>query len=138
MLVWYDKWTYGAKPRGAPVTRQERGRGMTQRVLPWSMPIVAAVMVLCCCVDRRDEWFHATVVIRNDKRVALQAVARSIVIEAATGSTATAFRSAMRQATFGEVMNTAAAVVAMLQIIRVFPFPQRHFLRGRMVGAITA
>jgi len=108
---------------------------MPQIVLPLSMPIIAAVILLYC-VDRRNEWFHAMVFIRNNERVPLQVVVRSIVIEATTQSTVTASRSAIRQATFGEGMKTAAVMLAMLQIMCVLPFLQRHFLKGRIAGAI--
>ena len=44
---------------------------MPQIVLPLSMPIIAAVILLCC-VDRRNDWFHAMVFIRNNERVPSQ------------------------------------------------------------------
>jgi putative aldouronate transport system permease protein len=105
---------------------------MPQIVPPLSMPIIAAAILLYC---GRNEWFHAMVSVRNSRRAPLQVVVRSIVIEATTESTVTASRSAVRQATFGEGMKAAAAMVAMLQIMCVFPFLQRHFLKGGVIRA---
>ncbi len=67
---------------------------------------------------------------RNSKRVPWQVVVCSIVIEATTESTVTASRPAIRQAAFGEGMQMAAVLVAIRQILCVFPFLQRRFLKG--------
>jgi putative aldouronate transport system permease protein len=110
-------------------------RILAQIVLPLSMPIMATV-TLFYIVDRWNEWFHAMVFIRNNMVVPLQLVLRSIVIEATAESTVTASQSAIRQATFGEGMKMSAVIAAVLPIMCVFPFLQKHFVKGILIGAI--
>lgn len=109
-------------------------------ILPLSAPIIATV-TLFYAVDRWNEWFNAMVFIRNTEMTPLQLVLRSIVIEAqmvdssAMGGSMAASESMSR---FAQGMKMAAVFVTMAPIMVVYPFLQKYFVKGVLVGAIKA
>lgn len=109
-------------------------------ILPLSAPIIATV-TLFYAVDRWNEWFNAMVFIRNTEMTPLQLVLRSIVIEAqmvdssALGGSMAASESMTR---FAQGMKMAAVFVTMAPIMVVYPFLQKYFVKGVLVGAIKA
>lgn len=112
-------------------------RILLQIVLPLSMPIIATV-ILFYAVDRWNEWFNAMIFIRNSSMTPLQLVLRSMVIEASADRTAVASQSAIAQTTYSEGMKMSAVIVTMLPIMCVFPFLQKYFVKGIMIGAVKA
>ena len=109
-------------------------------ILPLSAPIIATV-TLFYAVDRWNEWFNAMVFIRNTEMTPLQLVLRSIVIDAqmidssALGGSSAATDSMVR---FAQGMKMAAVFVTMAPIMVVYPFLQKYFVKGVLVGAIKA
>jgi putative aldouronate transport system permease protein len=107
-------------------------------VLPLSMPIIATIM-LFYSVDRWNEWFNPLIFLRKNDIVPLQLVLRNIVIDsqvlqalAAGGTVST------DEMTFSMGLKMGAVMVTMLPVMCVFPFLQRHFVKGIMIGAIKA
>ena len=109
-------------------------------ILPLSAPILATI-TLFYAVDRWNEWFNAMVFIRDMNMTPLQLVLRSIVIDAqmidssALGGSSAASDSVVR---FAQGMKMAAVVVTMAPIMVVYPFLQKYFVKGVLVGAIKA
>ncbi|GHU07540.1 putative ABC transporter permease protein YtcP [Spirochaetia bacterium] len=105
-------------------------------VIPLSLPIMAT-LTLFLTVDKWNEWFNAMIFIRRNNMQPLQNVLRSIIVDA---QTATEISSSMeisdRPNTQGVKM--AAVIVTMLPIMCIYPFLQKHFAKGIMVGAIKA
>lgn len=112
-------------------------RILLQLVLPLSMPIIATI-ILFYSVDRWNEWFHAMMFIRKSNMVPLQLVLRNMVLEASAERTVMASQSALQQSTFSTGIKMGAVIVTMLPIMCVFPFLQRYFVKGIMIGAIKA
>lgn len=105
-------------------------------VLPISMPIIAT-MTLFYSVDRWNEWFNAMIFIRKNNLVALQLALRSIVIDSQISQQLNVSNVQTDQR-FSDGMKMAAVIVTMLPIMCVFPFLQRYFVKGMLVGAIKA
>lgn len=109
-------------------------------VLPLSAPILATI-TLFYAVDRWNEWFNAMVFIRKMNMTPLQLVLRAIVIDsqmvdsAALSGSSAASDSIKR---FAQGMKMAAVVVTMAPIMLVYPFLQKYFVKGVLVGAIKA
>ncbi len=109
-------------------------------ILPISAPILATV-TLFYAVDRWNEWFNAMIFIRDTQMTPLQLVLRSIVIDAqmidssVLGSSSAASDSMVR---FAQGMKMAAVFVTMAPIMVVYPFLQKYFVKGVLVGAIKA
>ena len=102
-------------------------------ILPLSMPIIAT-MTLFYAVDRWNEWFNAMIFIRRGDLIPLQLALRSIVIDSQMSEQMNVSNVQMEK--FSEGMKMAAVIVAMLPIMCVFPFFQKYFAKGMLVGAI--
>jgi len=107
-------------------------------VLPLSKPIIAT-MLLFYAVDRWNEWFLPMIFIRRTDLTVLQVVLRSIVMDAQMARQMQAQAGALVIVDFfADGMRMAAVLVTMLPIMLVFPFLQKHFAKGVLVGAIKA
>lgn len=104
-------------------------------VLPLSKPIMAT-MLLFFTVDRWNEWFNAMVFLRDNSLWPLQVVLRSIVNQPLMDFTVTT--SALRDTVFSDGIKMAAVVVTMLPVMLVYPFVQKHFMKGIMLGGVKA
>ena len=103
-------------------------------IIPLSMPIMAT-LTLFYTVDKWNEWFNPMVFIRRGNIQPLQLVLRSIVYDMAATSVGLENPEDM---VFTNGMKMAAVFVTMLPVMCVFPFLQKHFAKGIMVGAIKA
>ncbi len=104
-------------------------------VLPLSKPIVAT-MFLFFTVDRWNEWFNAMVFLRDNGKWPLQMVLRSIVNQPLLDFSVTT--SALKDSVFSDGIKMAAVVVTMLPVMLVYPFVQKHFMKGIMLGGVKA
>lgn len=105
-------------------------------VLPLSLPVLAA-MTLFYTVDKWNEWFNAMVFIRKGSIQPLQVILRSIVMDSASQGQLTT-NVAMIDRAFTSGIKMAAVMVTMLPIMCFYPFLQKHFAKGILVGAIKA
>ena len=107
-------------------------------ILPLSMPIIATI-TLFYTVDRWNEWYNAMIFIKSPNMQPLQLVLRSIVLESQMMDKISATGTAViDKERFVSGMKMAAVVVTMLPVMCVFPFLQKYFVKGVMVGAIKA
>ncbi|TDF91876.1 carbohydrate ABC transporter permease [Paenibacillus piri] len=105
-------------------------------ILPLSMPIIATI-ILFYAVDRWNEWFNAMIFIRKGSLVVLQLALRSIVIDSQISQQMN-ISNVQTDVKFSEGMKMAAIIVTMIPIMCVFPFLQKHFVKGMLIGAIKA
>jgi putative aldouronate transport system permease protein len=114
-------------------------RIMFQIVLPLSMPIIATI-ILFYCVDKWNEYYNAMIFIRNSNITPLQLILRSIVIDSSAirDSSNAAQLSTSVRVEFAEGMKMACVMVVMLPVMCVFPFLQKYFVKGIMIGAIKS
>jgi putative aldouronate transport system permease protein len=95
-----------------------------------------ATLVLFYTVDKWNEWFNPMIFIRKQNLQPLQIVLRSIVNDLTANSATAMVETEELVFTFG--MKMAAVILTMLPIMLFFPFLQKHFAKGIMVGAIKA
>ncbi|PLT45159.1 carbohydrate ABC transporter permease [Paenibacillus sp. FSL W8-1187] len=103
-------------------------------ILPLSMPVIA-VMILYYAVDKWNGWFYASIFIKSRELFPLQLVLREILIANATDSMS-AGASAGDRHQIGETIKYATIMVATVPILCVYPFVQRFFVKGVMVGSL--
>jgi len=102
-------------------------------VLPVSMPIIATI-ILFFSVDRWNEWYYSMIFIRKSNIVALQLALRSIVLE---NQKSQHFNVSYTETLeFSEGMKMGAVMLTMLPVMCVFPFLQKYFVKGILIGAI--
>ncbi|EES71504.1 putative protein LplC [Paenibacillus sp. oral taxon 786 str. D14] len=103
-------------------------------IIPLSMPVIA-VMILYYAVDKWNGWFYASVFIRSRELFPLQLVLREILISNSTDSMSIG-ASAGDRFQIGETIKYATIIVATFPIMCIYPFLQRYFVKGVMVGSL--
>lgn len=103
-------------------------------ILPLSKAVIA-VMVLYYGVSHWNSWFHAMIFLRDRKLFPLQVVLREILLQNDAAGMAADSNSA-EFVHVSETIKYATIMVATLPILFVYPFLQKYFVKGVMVGAI--
>jgi len=105
-------------------------------ILPLSMPSLAA-FGLFYAVAYWNTFFHALLYINDFDKQPLQVLLQNMLIDASTaaGGSAAAEMVAEQQIP-PETLKMAAVVVATLPIVLLYPFLQKHFAKGVMLGSV--
>ncbi|MEC0239983.1 carbohydrate ABC transporter permease [Paenibacillus dokdonensis] len=105
-------------------------------ILPLSKPIIA-VMVLFYAVGHWNSFFNALIYLDRDHLYPLQIILREILIQnqSAMDNAVTDFEM-VNQIMLAESMKYAVIVIASLPVIVMYPFVQKYFVKGVMVGSI--
>ncbi|SUA98569.1 binding-protein-dependent transport system inner membrane protein [Paenibacillus thiaminolyticus] len=107
---------------------------MIRIILPLSMPVIA-VMILFYGVGHWNSWFGAMIYLRDRELYPLQLVLREILITNSTDSMLTSAGTADKMP-IGETIKYATIIVATVPILLLYPFLQKYFVKGVMIGAI--
>lgn len=111
----------------------------TRIVMPLSKPIFATI-ALFVGVDQWNAWFDAMVYVTNSKLYPIQMVLQQILM----GNASTSMMKQAEMATRGarlvsaETIQTATLIVTVVPIMLVYPFLQKYFVKGVMVGAVKS
>lgn len=103
-------------------------------ILPLSKPILA-VMVLFYAVGHWNSFFGALIYIREETRYPLQLVLREILL-ISQADAVDANVGLEAKVLLAESVKYAAIIVSSLPILILYPFVQRHFVKGVMIGSI--
>jgi putative aldouronate transport system permease protein len=103
-------------------------------VLPVSMPIIA-VMILFYGVSHWNSWFDAMIFLRTRKLYPLQLILREILISNSMNDMMMESGDLDKEA-LGESLKYGSIIVATLPILLIYPFIQKYFVKGVMIGAI--
>ncbi|WP_141503202.1 carbohydrate ABC transporter permease [Paenibacillus luteus] len=110
----------------------------TRIVLPLSKPALAA-FGLFYAVGHWNTYFNAILYLNEPSKWTVQVILRQIVIlNDTTNSLASAARDAAKSGILppGETIGMAAILLATLPILIVYPFLQKHFAKGVMLGSV--
>lgn len=109
-------------------------RILWQMVLPLSMPVIA-VMTLFYAVSHWNSWFSAMIYLQDPNLYPLQLILREILIQS---SAQNMLSGATQDAVFrmSEAIKYATIIVATVPILVIYPFLQKYFVKGVMIGAI--
>lgn len=128
--------------QGVPVALEESARIdgandwtiLFRIVVPLSLPVIA-VMILFYGVGHWNSWFPAMIYLRSRDLFPLQLILREILIQNDTSSMMTGVMGGDRMP-IGETIKYATIVVATVPILFLYPFLQKYFVKGVMIGAI--
>ena len=105
-------------------------------VLPLSVPTIMT-MVLFYAVGHWNSWLNALIYLDDKAKYPVQLIMRNIVL---SGETAALSSSAASMSQDVGIVATnvkyAVVFVTMLPILLVYPFIQKYFVKGIMVGAL--
>ena len=107
-------------------------------VLPLSAPIIA-VMALYFGVGRWNSYFGEMIFLRDRTKFPLQLFLREILIIAKFSEQNTNNADAItmaEQIRISSIIKYATMIVATLPVIAAYPFIQRYFVKGVMIGSI--
>jgi putative aldouronate transport system permease protein len=108
-------------------------RILVRIVLPLSKAVVA-VVGLFYAVSYWNSFFNAILYLNDSAKWPVQAVLQQYVTQGAQLADASVAEQATRNAPHS--IQMAVVVLALLPIVCVYPFIQRHFVKGVMTGAI--
>ena len=94
-----------------------------------------AVLVLYSGVAHWTSWFHASIYLRSSDKFPLQLVLRNILIEGETSDMLSDVGSADNPQAV-QLLKYSLIVVSTLPIMCIYPFLQRFFEKGVMLGAV--
>ena len=103
-------------------------------ILPLSAPVVA-VMLLFYGVGHWNSWFSAMIYLRTRIKYPLQLILREILVENDLNNMTVDVGSLDKEPS-GETIKYATIVVATLPILCIYPFLQKYFTKGIMIGAV--
>ena len=112
-------------------------RYLLQIVIPLSKAVIS-VLLLYYAVGHWNSYYSALLYIRDETKFPLQLVLRTILI-ASTSTDLTQIENTAAQAAMqnaGETMRYALIVIATTPILVVYPFIQKYFAKGVMIGSV--
>ena len=117
-----------------------QGKFFFQIALPLSKAIIA-ILVLYYGVGHWNSYFSALLYISDNTRYPLQLVLRNILITNQTALSQTATTEAARallreKQQLIEVMKYSLIIISSLPVLALYPFIQKHFVKGVMIGSI--
>lgn len=107
---------------------------MVRIIIPLSMPVIA-VMILWYAVGHWNSYFSALIYLRDRELFPLQLVLREILISNSTDSMMTGAATGDRT-DIGITIKYATIIVSTLPILILYPFLQKYFVHGVMIGAL--
>jgi len=111
-------------------------RFLLKVVIPLSAPIIA-VLTMFYAVGHWNSYFNAMIYLRDPAKKTLQLVLRDILIINEMSDDMLSDTSAqLRQQGLAQLLKYSLMVVASTPMLVMYPFIQRHFVKGIMVGAI--
>ncbi|KRF11053.1 carbohydrate ABC transporter permease [Paenibacillus sp. Soil787] len=109
-------------------------RFMWSVVVPLSKPIIA-VLFLMYAVGQWNSYFDALIYLKTAKLFPLQLILRSIIILNNSSNATDALKLVERQQ-LAELLKYSLIVVATLPVLIIYPFVQRYFVQGMLVGSV--
>jgi putative aldouronate transport system permease protein len=103
-------------------------------VLPLSKPILA-VLCLFSAVGQWNAYFDALIYLKSQHLYPLQLVLRNILILGASSSTADT-SELIKQKQLADLMKYSLIMIANLPVFIIYPFIQKHFVKGVLVGSL--
>ncbi|MEF2965468.1 carbohydrate ABC transporter permease [Paenibacillus sp. M1] len=104
-------------------------------ILPLSKPILA-VMVLFYAVGHWNSFFNALIYIRTEDLYPLQLVLREILMISQSVGVDGGNVGMEEKILLSESIKYAVIIVSSLPVLIMYPFVQRHFVKGVMIGSI--
>ncbi|MNH88887.1 Lactose transport system permease protein LacG [compost metagenome] len=105
-------------------------------VIPLSKPIIA-VMVLYHVVGFWNGFFDALIYLNDQAKYPLQLVLRNILVQNQVGSNMMVdVESYSAKLRVTELIKYGVIIVASLPLLILYPFLQRYFVKGAMIGSI--
>lgn len=104
-------------------------------MLPLSTPILA-VLAVWTAVFHWNAWFDAMIYVRDSNKMVLQLLLRKILIDQTSEIMTSGVLMKTTAHTTPETVKAATIMVSIGPIILVYPFVQKYFVKGIMIGSL--
>ena len=105
-------------------------------IMPLSAAAVAT-LTLFFAVGHWNVYIRPMIYISDSAKRTLQVYVRSLVVDASVGGAGNAQSLGLEEdALPSETIRLATVVLAMLPILMIYPFLQRYFMKGVMLGSV--
>lgn len=99
-------------------------------IIPLIKPTLA-VLTMYYGVGHWSSWFSASIYLKDNDKLPIQNVLRSVLIQGQSTGVEAVFIDS-----YVETVKYAAIVIATVPILCIYPFLQKHFTKGVLVGAV--
>ncbi len=103
-------------------------------VIPLAKPTMA-VIALYYAVAKWNAWFHSMLFLQDREKFPLQLILRGILIENDLESMTTGVDAGAAAET-AEIVKYGTIMVATVPILLLYPFLQKYFVKGVMIGGV--
>lgn len=103
-------------------------------VAPLIMPTLA-VLLLYYGVGHWNNWFQASIYITDNKKLPVQNILRALLI-ANSENVGEAVISNDKFDSYAESIKYAAIIITTVPVLCIYPFLQKYFVKGVMIGAV--
>ncbi len=104
-------------------------------VLPLS-PAIISVMILFYAISHWNAFFNAMLYLTKPERMPLQLVLRDILLANQATAMMDDIETLLERQKVAEILKYGVIVVASIPVLVLYPFVQKYFVTGIMVGAI--
>jgi putative aldouronate transport system permease protein len=108
---------------------------MLKVVLPLSLPIIAT-MTLFYGVAHWNEWFSAMIYLNNTEKYPLQLVLREVLMSKIVPVDPLQAAEKFKRRVPPDVVRMATIMVSIVPILVSYPFLQKYFVKGILIGSI--
>lgn len=104
-------------------------------IFPVSLPAFSTIG-LFYAVGHWNSWFDAAIYINDRNKMPVQVIMRNIVLTMTTQDLNTEFISDFGVRPPAQTLKCAVIIVSTVPILCIYPFLQKHFVKGVLVGSI--
>ena len=104
-------------------------------VLPLSKALIS-VLALWIAVGHWNSYFNALIYLRDQWRLPLQLILRNILITNAMQAGLNTGEAAQIQLRLANILRYSVIIVSTVPLMCIYPFVQKHFNQGVMIGAV--
>jgi putative aldouronate transport system permease protein len=104
-------------------------------ILPLSKPVLATI-ALWVAVMHWNAWFDASIYTRSNNRIVLQLLLREYIIEKDNIQIVDSSVQSGGETVVTKTLQAAMVLMSIGPIVLVYPFLQKHFVKGVMIGAV--
>jgi putative aldouronate transport system permease protein len=112
-------------------------RVLVKIIVPLSMPIIA-VIAMYVGVWHWNEWFEPLLYVTKQNLKPLQSILQRIIMETLGSVMEAQSGRVTEHAVSGTSIQMATLVVSPVPIVLIYPFLQKYFIKGTMLGAVKA